>query len=220
MLGVFFSMENNQNLIDGLVRYFKLGNYALTIEYLMNNDLKKKNLLIIVEKALEKIGTLLEEEMISITQVYLSSFIVQQVIDYYFPVSSYIEDSIGTIVLGTMADDNHSLGKDLVKRFCSAFFTVHDLGMNVSPDQFIIASNKHSADIIAVSAVMLNAIHNIEKLSKALNESRWTKKPILIVGGAPFNIDPDLWKRVGADAMVSNAFEAPRIFRDLLKGRR
>jgi len=37
------------------------------------------------------------------------------------------------------------------------------------------------------------------------------KPPKIMVGGHPFNIDPELWKRVGADAHATNASMAVKI---------
>lgn len=62
---------------------------------------------------------------------------------------------LGIVVLGTVFGDIHSIGKDMVGTLLKAEgFTVHDLGINVTAQQFINAIEKEQADILAMSALL------------------------------------------------------------------
>jgi len=45
----------------------------------------------------------------------------------------------------------------------------------------------------------------VHSLIRAHRESTETKEVVIIIGGYPFNLMPDLWKRVDADAYAKNA---------------
>jgi len=54
----------------------------------------------------------------------------------------------GTIVMGTVKGDVHSIGKDIVVTMLrTGGFEVHDLGVDVSPLSFVEAAQKNHADI-------------------------------------------------------------------------
>jgi methanogenic corrinoid protein MtbC1 len=56
------------------------------------------------------------------------------------------------------------------------------------------------------STLMLNLAFEVKKL-RSIFEREGIKTKI-IVGGAPFLFDSDLWKEVGADAMAVDAMES------------
>ncbi len=63
--------------------------------------------------------------------------------------------SAGTVVIGTVFGDIHTIGKTMVATLLQAEgFTVHDVGINVTSEQFIDAVRKYKPDILAMSALM------------------------------------------------------------------
>lgn len=89
----------------------------------------------------------------------------------------------GTLLIGTVKDDLHDIGKMLVSiMFKGAGFKVIDLGVNVTPDQFESAALKYKPDVIGLSALLTTTMVNMEPIIKSLREANinvWT-----IVGGA------------------------------------
>ena len=64
--------------------------------------------------------------------------------------------SKGTIVLGTVYGDVHDIGKNLVKTILqNNGFTVHDLGKQVPMQSFLDAIEKHDADAVGLSALLV-----------------------------------------------------------------
>ncbi|HMF30387.1 MAG TPA: cobalamin-dependent protein, partial [Candidatus Lokiarchaeia archaeon] len=201
---------SEDEIIDELVRRIQLGVPDMTIGFIKETNVPIENIPGLLQKVMERIGILWEEEKISLTQIYVAGMIVSKIIEKYFPVN--VEPDMAEkplIILGSIAEDCHSLGKELVKRFLAPFFVIRDLGIDVPPEEFVRAAAEESAPVIAISAVMMNAAWNIEKLRTLIDQNEWEKKPLLIVGGAPFNLDPGLWQRLGADYMIPSAIEAP-----------
>jgi corrinoid protein of di/trimethylamine methyltransferase len=63
--------------------------------------------------------------------------------------------SLGTVVIGTVENDVHDIGKNIVSTlFRSHGFKVVDLGRDVAPSAFMDAAQKEKADIIAMSSLM------------------------------------------------------------------
>ena len=65
------------------------------------------------------------------------------------------DEKKGTIVIGTVKGDLHSIGKNILKLlFETSGFEVHDLGIDVDLFKFIDKANEVNADIIAISALL------------------------------------------------------------------
>ncbi|MBS3760899.1 MAG: cobalamin-dependent protein, partial [Halodesulfurarchaeum sp.] len=68
------------------------------------------------------------------------------------------KEHIGTVVLGTVKDDIHDIGKDLVYfMFDLNGFDVIDLGVDVQPENFVDAVEDNDPEIIALSGFLTAA---------------------------------------------------------------
>ncbi|MGV9199009.1 MAG: cobalamin-dependent protein, partial [Promethearchaeia archaeon] len=68
-------------------------------------------------------------------------------------------------------------------------------------------------EILLISTLMLRSALKIKNLTQAIREKNLNIK--VIVGGAPFNFDDSLWKKVGADAVGVNAFNIIELLRKI-----
>lgn len=119
----------------------------------------------------------------------------------------------GTVVIGNIEDDYHSLGRNMVSIFLEKDgWVVHDLGNDVLASEFVDQAVEHQADIIAVSAMMYSTAMNIIKVREALKDRSLEHKIKLVVGGAVFKLRPELVDEVGGDGTAPNAIKAPRVF--------
>src|SRR4030043_2262776 len=63
--------------------------------------------------------------------------------------------SLGTVVIGTVQNDIHDIGKNIVSTLLSSHgFKVIDIGRDASPSKFLEAAEREKADIVAMSALM------------------------------------------------------------------
>ena len=77
----------------------------------------------------------------------------------------------GTIVMGTVKGDVHSIGKDIVVTMLrTGGFEVHDLGVDASPLSFVEAAQKNGADIIALSSLMTTTMPGQKEVIEVLKE--------------------------------------------------
>jgi len=92
----------------------------------------------------------------------------------------------GTVVLATVYGDVHDIGKNLVKTILSNNgYTVHDLGKQVPANVIIEAAQKHNADAIGLSALLVSTSKQMPLIVNELAR-RGLKYPVLI-GGAAIN---------------------------------
>jgi methylmalonyl-CoA mutase cobalamin-binding domain/chain len=95
-------------------------------------------------------------------------------------------DYIGTVVIGTVKGDLHDIGKNLVSAMLEgAGFKVVDLGVDVSPDQFVKAAGENSANLVAMSALLTTTMGSMKDTIEALSKAGLRKKTRVLVGGAP-----------------------------------
>jgi methanogenic corrinoid protein MtbC1 len=86
-------------------------------------------------------------------------------------------------------------------------------------DDILKAAREHKPDLIALSATMYLNVDSVARLIRALRQEDSLKGIKIMVGGRPFNLDPELWKRVGADGCARDALEAT-VVADKLVSRR
>ena len=90
----------------------------------------------------------------------------------------------GVVVLGTVYQDVHSIGKDLARTLLENYgYKVIDLGVMTPLQQFLDAAVEHKADAIGMSALLVQTSNHMITVSRMLEE-QGLNLPLLI-GGAP-----------------------------------
>ncbi|MFW5750166.1 MAG: corrinoid protein [Planctomycetota bacterium] len=113
----------------------------------------------------------------------------------------------GRIVLATVRDDLHDIGKNIVAVMLKgAGFHVIDLGINVGEDDIVNAAREHNARYIGLSALLTSTMVNMEAVITRLNEAGLHERVKVIVGGAP--VTAEFADKIGADAYAHDAFDA------------
>ena len=127
-------------------------------------------------------------------------------------------ETAGKVVIGTVRGDLHDIGKNVVVTLLKAAnFEVIDLGVDVSPEQFVEAVKKHNPDIVAMSALLTTTMIEMENVIESLKKNGLRDKVKIIIGGAP--ITPEYAEKIGADAAARDAVEGVRICSRWLKSK-
>ena len=118
-----------------------------------------------------------------------------------------------TVVLGNAWQDHHDLGRRIVAiALRAAGFKVIDLGLSVKNEDFVRTAIAENARVIGVSALLLSTAKHCPELKRQLVE-RGRSDISVIVGGAPFTVDPRLRDKYGVDGVGRNARDAVRLVR-------
>lgn len=127
-------------------------------------------------------------------------------------------NAYGPVLIGNIEDDFHSLGRKMVVTFLrAAGWDVRDLGNDVPAADFVAAAREAGARIIGASAMMYTTAMNIKKLRAAIDESELKGRVKLAVGGAVFNLRPELLAEVGSEGTARNAMLVPELFERLAR---
>lgn len=120
--------------------------------------------------------------------------------------------SRGVMVLGTPRGDIHNLGKDIFKVLAEADgFTVHDLGVDVSPSSFLDKLEATGASILGMSALVTAAFEPIREVLRCLEEGGLRDRVRVVLGGGVTT--KEMAVRLGADAQTQDAYEGLKIVR-------
>jgi len=124
----------------------------------------------------------------------------------------------GTVVLGTVQGDVHDIGKNLVNFMLeSSGFKVIDLGTNVSAESFVEAVKTHSADVLAMSALLTTTMLGMKKVMDKMEEAGLRPGVKVIIGGAP--LSKKFAEDIQADAYAALAPGGVDIIKSWLSGR-
>jgi 5-methyltetrahydrofolate--homocysteine methyltransferase len=124
-------------------------------------------------------------------------------------------EPLGRVVIGTVRGDMHDIGKNLVGMMMEgAGFDVNDLGVNVSPEQFVEAATNGKADIIALSALLTTTMPNMSEVITRLQETGQRDSVKVLVGGAP--VTQSFAERIGADGFAADASQAASLARSFV----
>lgn len=123
--------------------------------------------------------------------------------------------ALGTVVIGTVFGDVHDVGKNLVASTLEGVgFNVINLGVNVSPEEFVEAAKRENAEIVAMSALISTTMLNMKDVMQALNSAGIRSQVKVMVGGAPLGVD--FAREIGADAYGKDPRQAVSKARELL----
>jgi len=121
----------------------------------------------------------------------------------------------GTVVLGTTKGDIHEIGKTLVGTLLTAHgFKVHDLGVDVSGEQFVNTARDLHADVVGVSALLTTTMRNQKAVVEAFRDAGLQPKVKVIVGGAP--VSRKWAEEIGADGYGKDAISAVELVKSLV----
>ena len=123
---------------------------------------------------------------------------------------------IGKIVLGTVQDDLHDIGKNMVGMMLEgAGFHVVDMGVNVPVEKFVEAVEREEAALLGLSALLSTTMPNLKTVIDRLEENGLRDRIKVLVGGAP--VTETYAMEIGADGFAPDAANAVDIAKELLK---
>lgn len=195
---------------NSLMEYDKAGALELFNMFCLDNDAINFVDNVIVD-SLFNIGEKWEKGIAALSQVYMSSKICEELIEGIIMEKNNSRKQHVPIAIVTL-EDQHTLGKKIVSSIIrSAGFQLKDFGSGVSAEAIIERVMAENIKILLISVLMYPSALKVKQVTDTLHKKDPSIK--VVVGGAPFILDEDLWRRMGADAMGRNAAEGVRIIR-------
>lgn len=175
----------------------------------------------IVIPTIEKMITSISEDLgINLAQHFMTAQIAAVVTEEMIPHFKKSPEVVGCVVIGNSSGDFHGLGKRIVIGCLKAMMIdVIDLGLNVPPERFVDEAVANKAQVIGISSLMVHTARGENgclKVRQILNERGLEEQIKIIVGGAPYRHDHELYKVVQADTWGENGIVGGQIIKDLI----
>ena len=123
---------------------------------------------------------------------------------------------LGKICIGTVKGDLHDIGKNLVKMMMEGKgIEVVDLGVDVSPEQFLAAVKDQGCQIVCCSALLTTTMGVMKDVVDIFVNDGIRDSVKIMIGGAP--ITDAYCKSIGADGYTADAASAADLAVDFLK---
>ncbi len=160
----------------------------------------------LITPVMRRIGDEWERGQVSLAQNYMSGLICDDLIGAILPTAGRATKNHPPLAIVTL-EDHHSLGRKIFSSFIRlAGFALLDYGPGVTVEDLLVKLKRDGIRILLISALMLRAALKVRDLVELARAEGLAVQ--VIVGGAPFIFDSQLWQEVGADAMASTASEA------------
>ena len=123
--------------------------------------------------------------------------------------------TVGRACIGTVRGDMHDIGKNLVKIMLEGSgVEVIDLGVDVTPEQFVETAKRQRCGVIACSSLLTTTMGEMRRVVTLAREAGIRDQVKIFVGGAP--ISQSFCDEIHADLYTPDAASAARAAVDRL----
>ena len=180
----------------------------------LQNKSKVKEAVDAVTQALQVVGKRFQEGEWFLAELVYAGEIAKEVMNLLSPLmQAELSQSQGTIVIGTVANDLHDLGKNIFINYArSAGFKVIDLGVNVPTEKFVNAVKEHKPLALGMSCLLTSTEEELGKAIQELKRQNMREKVKVIIGGAA--LSERVARDISADAFAPDAITGI----DIIKG--
>jgi methanogenic corrinoid protein MtbC1 len=171
------------------------------------------------QEGLRQVGERYENHEYYLSGLIMAGEIFREVMELVQPT---IEEQLsgnesGTILLGTVRGDIHDIGKNNLNMLLTCYgFSVHDLGVDVPPSEFLLQAVQTRPDIIGLSGLLTSsydAMAETIKLIRMSAEREILKAPIIIGGN---QLNEQVCSFAGADYWVNDAMTGVRLCQKIM----
>jgi methanogenic corrinoid protein MtbC1 len=176
----------------------------------------------VFERTLKEIGLMWMQNRLDVAVEHYFSASTQLIMSQLYPYVTQASKEKKNAVCLTIAvsGEFHDIGARMVADFMEMHgWKTFFLGNNLCTEDIVKAAVDYKPDMIALSATMFFNVESIVRAVRAIRAVDGLGNPIVLVGGRPFNQDPELWEKVGADGFAPSAEQAVKLANHLMSRR-
>jgi 5-methyltetrahydrofolate--homocysteine methyltransferase len=168
--------------------------------------------------AMTEVGRLFEEGEYFVPEMLIAARAMQSGLSILRPALIKADfQPKGRVAIGTVKGDLHDIGKNLVGMMLEgAGYEIVDLGVDVTPEQFLGAVHNDKVGVVALSALLTTTMQNMKATIDTLVTAGVRDQVKVIVGGAP--VTQEFANQIGTDGFASDASQATRLTESLMAG--
>ena len=164
-----------------------------------------------------EIGRLWQKNKITVAQEHFCTATTQLIMSQLYPFFINDEPKNRQVLAVCVGGELHEIGMRMVADFFEMDgWDTYYIGANTPVDTIIETIQSKDIDLIAISVTIGYNLPMVIDLINAIRSHDRNHNFKIMVGGRPFNISPDLWKKVGADGYASDAEKAVIIAKNML----
>ncbi len=169
-------------------------------------------------KGAEEVGEKYENDEYFLSDMLLAADAINDSMDIIRPMlKEEQQEKKGKVLIGTTEGDLHDIGKSLIIALLNGQgVDVVDLGVDVTPEEFLDAAKKEHPDVIGLSGLLTLSISKMIETVILLKDEGINAK--IIVGGGI--LSEKSCKRIGADDWTKDGWEGVKKIIKLLEGRK
>lgn len=162
------------------------------------------------------VGEKMENGDMFIPEVLMSAQAMGECVAVLKPLLSVDEAAGGgDVIIGTVKGDLHDIGKNLVGMMMeSTGLTVHNLGVDIGPEEFVSQIREKNAQIVCLSALLTTTMPMMKQTVDAIVEAGLRGQVKIMVGGAP--VTQAFAEEIGADGFAADAGSAAKLAKTLV----
>jgi len=204
------------------MKFIMVGEKNNARELLVDAIKKGENLrniyLDVFDRTLREIGILWETNKIDVSIEHYFSEATQEIMSQINMIKPRGGNNGHTFLSFSIGGELHNIGIKMVSNLLEMDgWNTYFFGTNVPSQSLIKAIDYYNADIIAISSTMSYTVNSVSDLINTIHSAHLIKMPKIIVGGATFNYDKTLWKKVHADGYSCNAIDCVVLANQLMK---
>ena len=169
-----------------------------------------------------EVGRLWQMNRLSIAQEHYVTAATQLVMSQLYP-RIFSTARVGRCLVATcVGSELHEIGVRMVADlFEMAGWDSYYLGANTPVQGVLQALEERRPDVLAVSATLTIHVGQVRTLIERVRTADRDQgnNPLILVGGYPFLLSSELWRRVGADGFARDAQQAVRVANQLIAER-
>lgn len=207
------------NYLQALLRGERNVASRLILDVVKNGTDVKAIYLDVFQRTQHEIGRLWQMNRLSVAQEHYCTAATQLIISQLYPYIFSSGSNGRTMVAACVGGDLHEIGVRMIADFFEMEgWNTFYVGANTPTPSLVQMVNEEKADLLALSATMTFHVRRVAEVIQTVRASEQGKRIKILVGGYPFNLAPDLWRQIGADACAPDALQAVTIGDDLVAG--
>ncbi|MCB2294504.1 response regulator [Clostridium algoriphilum] len=172
----------------------------------------------VFEPSLKEIGNLWHKNKITVAEEHYFTATTQLIMAQLY--SRIIENNRNGLkfVAVCVSAEIHEVGIRMVTDMLEVDgWDTYYLGANVPKRDLISFLIKQKPHVLGLSATMIFNLQNVKEIIEEVRNIEELKDIKILVGGYPFNMDKELWKKMGADLYAPNAIETCNLVANTFK---
>ncbi len=173
----------------------------------------------VFQRRQREIGRLWQARQVGVTQEHFATAVTQSLMARLSPTAAPDRGNGLRALAVSVGGERHEVGLRIVADFfeMAGYETVF-LGAGSPLPSLVEAVARQRPDLLLISATMFAHLPGVTALIAAVRERDDCRGVKILVGGHPFDVVPDLWRRSGADGYAADAkgalIEAQRLLAD------